>query len=269
MDYDNLITGSFNYAKDGLVGHWIKWIVLIILSLLPAIPLILGIVSGFIALMTAPELLMPIGIITVIFAIILALPYMGYMVQIYRGEDPAPEVKHLGTLFADGFRLFIVYLIYAIPLIVIAAVLLGSAIWALIHAGPQSMADPGNMMGLFGTIILGLIVMLIVGFIIWLALATAIVRFARTGSIGKAFNFGEILSHIGKIGTGSYILALIIMALIVGVVTFILGIIPYAGSVIFIIIGPFIAIFQARYLSLLYDHASGPEQPDNPVEITA
>jgi hypothetical protein len=110
-------------------------------------------------------------------------------------------------------------------------------------------------MGLIGAVIFGVIILVIVAFIIWLIEATAVVRFARTNSIGEAFNFGEIFARIGKIGVGSYIVALIIMAIIVGVVIIILELIPYIGGILVLIITPIIALFQARYLCLLYDSA--------------
>ena len=91
--------------------------------------------------------------------------------------------------------------------------------------------------------------------IIGLFEATAWVRFARTGSIGEAFNFGAILAHIGKIGWGSYILALIVLVLIVGIIEVIISAIPAVGGILLIILAPAILLFWSRYLSLLYDSA--------------
>jgi len=111
------------------------------------------------------------------------------------------------------------------------------------------------LMGMFGAVLFGVIILAIVAFIIWLIVATACVRLARTNSIGEAFNFGEIFSHIGKIGWVNYIVALLVMGIIVGIVMFILEIIPYIGFILVLIVTPLIAIFQARYLCLLYDSA--------------
>jgi hypothetical protein len=256
MEFGKLVGDSFAYAKEGLVGHWLKWIVLIILSLLPAIPIVLGIVFGVVAVLSAPAMLIPVIAIMVILTIIFALPLLGYTVQIYRGETPAPEVKNWGTLFSDGFKLFIIYLVYAIPVIIIGIVVLGSAIWTIFLSASQSLANPSEMMGMIGAVLFGLVILVIVAFIIWIIEATAVVRFARTNSIGEAFNFGEIFAHISKVGAGSYIVALIIMAIIVGLVTFILSMIPYIGSFLVLIIGPIILLFQARYLCLLYDYSA-------------
>ena len=105
MEFGKLVGNSFEYAKEGLVGHWLKWIVLIILSLLPAIPIVLGIIFGVVAVLTAPAMLIPVIAIMVILTIIFALPLLGYIVQVYRGETPAPEVKNWGKLLSDGFKL--------------------------------------------------------------------------------------------------------------------------------------------------------------------
>jgi hypothetical protein len=255
MEFGKLVGDSFEYAKEGLVGHWLKWILLIILTLLPVIPILLGVGVGVLAILTAPMMVIPTIAIAVIIAIILALPLMGYMLRIYRGEKPAPEVNNWGLLFGDGLKLFVVYLIYAIPIIIIGAVVLGSAGMTLLITASQKTANPAAIMNLLGAVLFGIVILVIVAIIIWMLVASACVRLARTNSIGEAFNFGEIFHHIGKIGVVHYIVALIIMAVIVGIVMFILNLIPYIGSILALIIGPFFAVFQARYLCLLYDSA--------------
>jgi hypothetical protein len=260
MEFGKLVGESFEYAKEGLVGHWLKWIILIILGFLPAIPIMFGIIFGIVSALTAPAMLIPIIVIMIILAIILALPLLGYTVRIYRGETPAPEVTNWGSLFSDGLKLFIILLIYAIPVIIVGVVVLGSAIGTILLSMTQSVTDPNAMMGLIGAVIFGIVILAIVAFIIWLIEATAVVRFSRTNSIGEAFNFGEIFSRIGKIGVGSYIVALIIQALIVFVILFILELIPYIGFILVLIVTPVILLFQARYLCQLYNNA-GEEAP--------
>ena len=118
MEFGKLVGDSFEYAKEGLVGHWLKWIVLIILGFLPVIPIMFGVIFGIVSALTAPAMLIPIIVIMIILAIILALPLLGYTVRIYRGETPAPEVNNWGSLFSDGLKLFVILLIYAIPVII-------------------------------------------------------------------------------------------------------------------------------------------------------
>ena len=85
-----------------------------------------------------------------------------------------------------------------------------------------------------------------------------IVRLARTGSIGEAFNFSAILATIGKIGWVSYIIALIVfvvVAIIFGIIVTILMMIPILGLILYLcLIAPF-ALFTGRYLCQVYDSA--------------
>jgi hypothetical protein len=88
-----------------------------------------------------------------------------------------------------------------------------------------------------------------------------IIRFARKNSMGQAFAFGAILEHIGKIGWGSYILALIILwvvALIFGLIVFVLAMIPFIGWLILLFLYPVWIILVARYVTLIYESAPEP-----------
>jgi hypothetical protein len=49
---------------------------------------------------------------------------------------------------------------------------------------------------------IGLLVCMVLGFVLALLAIIGVVRFARTGSIGEAFNFNAIFATIGKIGWG-------------------------------------------------------------------
>ncbi|MGI6502433.1 MAG: DUF4013 domain-containing protein [Candidatus Methanoculleus thermohydrogenotrophicum] len=85
MDYGNLISRSFAYTKDALVGKWMQWILLVVLSLIQAFTL----------------LLVPL--------------LSGYVVRVLSGKTPAPEVNEWGRLFVDGWKLNIITLVYMIP----------------------------------------------------------------------------------------------------------------------------------------------------------
>ena len=88
LSIEENISESFRFAKDGLVGHWGRWILLIILNCIPIV--------NFIA--------------------------SGYVVKIYRGGDSAPELKGCVEMFIDGLKFTIIGLIYTIiPLILIEA----------------------------------------------------------------------------------------------------------------------------------------------------
>ena len=219
------IDGAYFYAKDGLLGKWQKWILLIISCII--FPL-----------------------------------FMGYMMRIYRGVKPAPELDEWGSMFIDGIKLWIVEIIFALPVIFLDFVLLGTASVAFVSTLKASATglyiDPNAMIGLLLGVFFGSLIIVIVAVIIGLFTATAFVRFARTGSFSEAFNFTEIFSHIGKIGWMNYIVALLMLVIIVGIVSVVSLVIPYIGFVVFLILLPFLGVFSARYLSLLYDLAGTP-----------
>jgi hypothetical protein len=190
-------------------------------------------------------------LLLVIATIILCIPLLGYSLKVFRGEKPAPEVNDWGTLFVDGIKYLVVSVIYAIPTLVIFFVTIGAGILA---AGQ----DPAAVMGAIGGMIVGLIVVVIVALITTIFATIGIIRFARTGSMGEAFNFNEILGTIGKIGWVNYILSLIILfvvVVIIEIIIAILGMIPVLGMIIsFVLIAP-VMLFEARYLCQVYDAA--------------
>jgi hypothetical protein len=188
----------------------------------------------------------------IIATILLGLPLMGYSMKILRGEKPAPEVEDWGTLFIDGIKYLIVALIYAIPLLIIWVILIGASAVAIMSG------DATAMMAAFGTMAIGLLIMLVLAIIIAAFEIIGVVRFARTGSIGEAFNFGAILATIGKLGWVPYIIAIVVLGvvgIIFGIIVTILMMIPLLGIILYIcLIAPW-TLFISRYVCQLYDAA--------------
>jgi hypothetical protein len=217
LDSGKIIEDSFGYAKEGLVGKWDTWVLLI-------------------------------------FSCIIFPPYLGYVIRIYRGANPSPQLDNWGRMFIEGIKLFIVGLIYAIPVLILCFVLFRSADMI------RSSANPSTIGGLIIAVLMGGIFLIIVALITWLIVMTAGVRFARTDSIGEAFNFGAIFTHIGKIGWMTYIIALlmILIALInIAIICLVINaVIPYIGIILFFILLPFLCLFSPRYITLLYESAS-------------
>jgi len=192
-------------------------------------------------------------LLLVVATLILCIPLLGYTLKVLRGEKPAPEVTGWGTLFIDGIRYFIVSLIWAIPCLIVFFL----GLWSVIAAVALE-SDPSVMMAAVTGALLYFLLFLILAIITGLFATIGIVRFARTGSMGEAFNFGAILETIKKIGWGSYILALIVLVIVQIVISIILGIItmiPILGAIIqFILIAP-ITLLEARYICQVYDAA--------------
>jgi hypothetical protein len=191
-------------------------------------------------------------VMLIIATILLGLPLAGYAMKVLRGEKPAPEVDDWGTLFIDGIKYVIVGLIYAIPLIIVWVIVMGASAVAIMSG------DATAMMAAFGAMAIGLLVMLVLGIIIAVFEIIGMVRFARTGSIGEAFNFGAILATIAKIGWVPYIIAivvLVVVGIIFGIIVGILMMIPILGFLIYLcLISPW-ALFVSRYVCQLYDSA--------------
>lgn len=215
MDYGSMLGNAFEYTKEALIGKWVKWILLIISSII--FPLI-----------------------------------MGYMMEIYRGKDPAPELENWGKLFIDGIKLFIVQLIYSIPLILVALIFFGGSVAMMIAGGEGSDALLGAGIGMM---LIGMIIFVILAIAISLIALFGGIRLARTDSFGEAFNISEIMAHIGRIGWLDYIIALIIIYVVIMVINFVLGMIPFIGLLLALVFMPVFSILVARYVTMIYESA--------------
>jgi len=257
MNLGTALGESFAYAKEGLVGKWMKWILLIILEILPAIPIIAWALVFVGSMITGnPHYLSLMGglIIAIIIALLLGAIYQGFVLKILRGEKPLPEVANYSTLFADGIRYIVIEIIYMIPVIIVLAAVAGAAILAVIKKG---ISTQNIAAAVLGPVLVGVLVAVVLAFILCLIATIGVIRYARTGKMGEAFNFREIFTTMGRIGWGNYILALIVIALIVGIIYAVLGMIlvVWARPIIEIIVAPFITVFAARYICQLYDSA--------------
>lgn len=245
MSFGTMIDDSFSYAKDGVWGKWKHWLLLIVSLII--FPLILG-----------------------------------YIVRIYRGEKPAPELKEWGSMFIDGLKLLVVNIIYALPIILLAIAAFLPLISAFVSSGAltldfaamtqaqteQWLTSHPEILSAAGLMIVLLLVTLIVAIIITIFSFIGSIRFARTGRIGEGFNFSEILNQIGRIGWLTYIAALIIIG-VVGVAFWLLlhifSFIPVVGKIVFLIVAlvaypPFI-LFVSRYAALVYERGESAPAP--------
>jgi hypothetical protein len=225
LEYRSMLTDAIDYAKDAVWGKWARWLLLIVSVII--FPLILG-----------------------------------YTMEVYRGKKPAPELEHWGRLFVDGLKLLVASLIYAIPILIIIFLTIGAAMVPFIPffsggASDLSLIAPEAIMAAVATFIIGLIIAIIIGIIVTLISTIGIVRMARTDRFGEAFNFGEILAHIRYIRWWPYIGALLVVWVVsmifVLVLDAILIFIPILGWIIWLFALPPFILFEARYISLVYD----------------
>ena len=144
-----MLGDSFEYTKEGLMGKWVKWLLLAIISIIPIVNFIM----------------------------------FGYMLEIFRGARAAPELDDYGRLFVDGLKLFVVGLIYSIPLIIVYMLIFGAS-FMMMASGSDTAAAAG-----IGTMMIGLLIVFVLGIAIALFEVIGVIRLARTDSIGEAFNF--------------------------------------------------------------------------------
>ena len=188
----------------------------------------------------------------IIATILLGIPLAGYSLKVLRGEKPAPEVTDWGTLFIDGIKYLIVMIIYMIPALIVLFLIVGVSVLGAVSG------DPSAAVAAIGGILIGLLVFCIIALITAIFAIIGAVRFARTGSMGEAFNFSAILATIGKIGWVPYIIALVVyvvVGIIFGIIVTIIQMIPILGFIIYLcLIAPW-TLFGTRYICQLYDSA--------------
>jgi Protein of unknown function (DUF4013) len=211
-----------------------------------------------------------LGVITI--ASILIVPgflLIGYLFRIIKatlaGLDELPEFDEVGDMFVDGLKVFVVGIVYFIPVIIISLIL--SAI-----TGSSSTAAIGLSPAMIGALVIVYIIYIIVAVIVGLIEVMAIVNMAYyDGDLGAAFSFSEILDRIAKIGWGKYIITYIVIA-IVSFIGFLIGFLTLFIAVGFIllplVIAPFIYMFFARAIALLFIEGIDevPESTTEPAE---
>ena len=230
MEYGTVISRAFEYTKDALIGKWMHWIILAVLSLVQSLTL------SLIPLLT------------------------GYSVRVLSGKAPAPEVDDWVRLFVDGWKLNIITLIYLIPAILVFLIFGGIGVIGVL-AGEAAGGDLATIGAAVLSVLGGILIAGIIAIIMAFIALFAIMRFARTDSFGEAFNFSAILNHIGKLGWGTWIIAVIILLVIAIIYGFIVGLlanIPFIGWLIILFLNVAFIIFYARYFALVYEETPAP-----------
>jgi hypothetical protein len=133
---------------------------------------------------------------------------LGYMVQIIRnvrdGQTlPLPEWDEFGKYFVDGLWIFLIFLVWSIPIILVAC-LQGAGAAALAEASN----DAANAFGIISTCFTCVIVLWA---LVIAAVAPAIlVRFAEVGEFMTGFRFSEIFEVI-RADVGNYIIVILLI----------------------------------------------------------
>ena len=255
-----MLTDSYEYAKEALLGKWVRWIIFIILGLPFALVQFTFDPGKIVDKATGafhPELI-PWGELAILMSVGILLWFFiaGYTVRIYRGTKPAPEFENWAGLFVDGLKLSIVWFLWILPFLIVLAGVIG-----VVVVTAFSLKGPGvSLLSSLGVVLILLLIALVFALIVLLFGYLGAVRFARTGSIREGLRISKITEMIRTLGWLSYLLALLVM-FIVGIafsfVTTILSLIPFIGWVLVLIVTPFVTILVARYATLVYDQGEG------------
>jgi len=206
------------------------------------------IVLGFLSLF--PLIGISTGPFWLLFLILAFIP-VGYLFRIlkitFEGSDELPNFNGWRELFSDGFKVFIVALIYAIPIVIISiipfigqpssisiSILSAQTLWGISTSNVQ---------------ITILILISLIGFI---GLANMALY---DGDVHAAFNFREIFKRISMIGWRKYAVFYIIIW-ILGLLTMLISFLAFTlilGIILVpLLIGPYFAILGARFLALIF-----------------
>ncbi len=216
MHFIEKIEDSFDYGKRTIWGRWAAWLLLIVM----------GVIFPF---------------------------YYGYLIRVFKGDNEPPKLIKWWNMFVDGIKAIVIGIIYSIPLIIVGFVFFFLPLIPVLKKPVNYLVHPAELMGLFSTIFIGIIIFAILLFVITLFFSIGIVNFARKESFAKAFAFGEIVTRIKTIGWIRYIASLIgILSVTCAILCIISSIQPLA-LFMGLVLSPFVGIFQARFLSLLYD----------------
>lgn len=210
---------------------WTKVIVLGFISLFPSI----GISTG------------PFWLLSLILAFIPA----GYLFRIikitFEGSDDLPDFNGWRKMFFEGFKVCIVALIYAIPLMIISII-------PFIGQSSNISISLLSAQTLWG--ILTSPVQTVVFFLIILIEFIGIANMALyDGDLEAAFNFREIFERISMIGWREYTIfyiLILILGLLTELISFVAFTVILGIIVVPLLIAPYFAMIGARFLALIF-----------------
>ena len=199
---------------------------------------------------------------------------LGYMFRVIKaslvGVEELPAFEEWGEMLVEGIKLFLVYIIYSLPAIIIGIISfisLWSSLMSLTHITQVNgtTVTPDMFFTLFGgTALIGLIIAGLYTLVIYPIMAVAIGNMAYyNGELGAALRFSEILSIISQIGWVDLIIWYIVVIMVgiaIGIIGSIIAIIPILGWIILIfIVYPYFYLFYARAIAWLYSSAFAEE----------
>jgi len=169
-----------------------------------------------------------IGIIIMIIPIVSIIGY-GYLLECaktgLKKKKKMPEWKNFWHLFIKGLGMILIGLVYSIPILLLLAWIIGSAI---LVGGLAILANVPALIAMILAAGVGVVILLaIVAVLISVLTSAAVIRYAMKGNIKAAFDFSEIFK---KALTGEYIIAWIVATFYSVLIAVVLSFIPIVGS---------------------------------------
>lgn len=172
-----------------------------------------------------------------------------------RQDPPLPEWSgEFGKFFSDGLMVWLIQLIYSLPMLLI---LMLSGL-PLLLAGAVS--DPGNTDALTGLLAGGTCLIFLVAIVYALALVFwmqgVLVNYAVKRTFAAGFAFGEILTIVkaNRNKMAMTLVAVLAASFAVSLVAGILGIIPCVGQVAAMLIGMVAAFYMLLVIAYTCGH---------------
>lgn len=230
MEIDRMMRDAYSFTRTALADQPARWIALAILWVVPVLNLVAA----------------------------------GYLARVFGGENEPPDLDDIGQLFVDGLRLAAVSIVYLIGISFIVLLIAGGTL--LVVGGMAVLEDPFVDFSILGLV---LAFMSIGVFYLLVAIASvaiiafsliyfmALVRAARTRSIGQAFAVGEILEQVREIGWLNYLSVLLLLNFGISLLAYAtigFGLLTIGiGLLLVLPLVPALGIFIARSLSSIYD----------------
>ena len=199
MNLSEIIKDAVTYPTKNISAL----LVYLILGFLTGLVLVLTGMGGFVTGSFNFGAGVIVGIIGIIVVICLCLLMSGFSLDVIKlginRSDDAPKIDFANQI-SNGFKYFIISVVYLIIPIIIAVIL-------------------GRIISPWLGILIGFVLTIIFAF----ALVMAECRLAETGDLGYALNISGAISDIGEIGVGTVILTVIVSLIVGAVVVFIIS----------------------------------------------
>ncbi len=159
---------------------------------------------------------------------------LGYVVQIVRNVRdgqilPLPEWDQFGEYFMSGLSLFLVHLVYSIPIIILACL---EGVGAAVFGSAGNGSGSNDAMGAYAIVTTCLNCLIGLWALVIGVISPALtVRFAETGQFNATLRFGGVMDVI-RANVGNYVIVMLLMWLASGIIAP-LGLIACVVGVIF------------------------------------